>query len=110
MAKKKLTDSEVLALRAAYESWNPHDPNSESADELAARFGVSKQTMYTYRDRWIEQDRRQRERNQAAHNHDGESDASQAIVFLTVELAKARTRIAELENELELYRVPNDLN
>ena len=99
MAKQKLSGAQIRELRAAYEAWNPHDPNSESADQLAARFGISKQTLYTYRDRWIEEDRRRR---QAARDAGAQtSETSEAILFLTIELAKARARIEELETLLE---------
>lgn len=100
MAKKKLTEGQVAELRRAYESWNPHDPESETATELARRFGISKQTLYTYRDEWQEADRREREKKGRAQDA-GQADA---IVFLTAELVAARTRIAELERELERHQ------
>lgn len=106
MAKKKLTTKEVADLRAAYEAWNPHDVNSISADELAAGFGISKQTMYNYRDRWIEQDRRDREKLVSARAPES-GESSEAILFLTTELVRARARIDELERELEALRRHN---
>lgn len=108
MAKKKLTDSEVAALRADYEAWNPHDPNSGSAEELAAKHGISKQTLYTYRDRWIAEDRRQREQRERLHvNHqdgDDRQGTAEAVVYLAAELARAQVRIGELTLELEEAR------
>jgi len=104
VAKQKLTDRQIAGLRAAYEAWNPHDPDSESADDLAARFGISKQTMYTYRDRWLTEDRRRRE---SAGRQGGEQQsgrAEEAVVFLTIELARARARIEALEVELRELR------
>ncbi len=115
MAKRKLNDTEIAALRAAYEAWNPHDPDSISAAELAAQFGISKQALYTYRDRWIEEDRRRREKK-AAEASDGQdmSGQAEAIVYLTTEIMKNRTviggmerRIAELEQQLEDLRTSN---
>jgi Zn-dependent peptidase ImmA (M78 family) len=95
MAKKKLTDQEAEELRAAYEAWNPHDQNSESAADLAKRFGISKQTLYTYRDEWLARDRDARvERTSAA-------GSAEAIVWLTTELAKAQAKIRELEEILD---------
>jgi Zn-dependent peptidase ImmA (M78 family) len=94
MAKRKLTDQEVQALRAAYEAWNPHDVDSESAADLAKRFGISKQTLYTYRDEWLAKDRQDRlERTTSAGSAD-------AIVWLTTELAKAQAKVRELEERL----------
>jgi Zn-dependent peptidase ImmA (M78 family) len=95
MAKRKLTEREVEELRAAYEAWNPHDLNSESAADLAKRFGISKQTLYTYRDEWLLKDR---EARQERTSNAGSADA---IVWLTTELARAQTRIRELEEALE---------
>lgn len=97
MAKRKLTDKQLEELRAAYESWNPHDPESETAAELAARFGISKQTMYTYREQWLAE-RRQARHAGAPHNGD---ETQAAIRFLVEELMAARAQIAELERQLE---------
>ncbi len=104
MAKKKLSGADVAELRAAYEAWNPHDPDSITADELAAQFGISKQSLYSYRERWLEEDRRMREREERKPS---DQDAAEAIMYLTTELVKAKTRIAELERELEALRSPD---
>lgn len=99
MAKQKLTSAQIAELRAAYEEWNPHAPNSESVDDLAARFGISKQTLYNYRDRWLGDERRKREK--AARDGNGTTNnMSEAIVFLTAELARARARVEALELEV----------
>jgi transposase-like protein len=99
MAKRKLTEREAEELRAAYEAWNPHDLNSESAADLAKRFGISKQTLYTYRDEWLAKDR---EARQAGSSTQG---TAEAIVYLTTELSKAHARIRELEERIvELER------
>jgi transposase-like protein len=94
MAKKKLTEREAEELRAAYEAWNPHDVNSESAADLAKRFGISKQTLYTYRDEWLAKDR------EARLDRSSTSGTADAIVYLTTELSKAHARIRELEEQL----------
>lgn len=55
MARKPtLTQAQLDELRAAYEAWSPFDPDSISADELARQHGISKNTMYTWRQRgWL---------------------------------------------------------
>lgn len=100
MAKRKLSDEKLRELREAYESWNPHDPSSETAAELAARFGISKQTMYTYRDQWLDEQRKERQGNAALL----EGEGAEAIRFLVSELMQARARIARLEDELDRAR------
>jgi transposase-like protein len=90
MPKRKLTDQEVQELKAAYESWNPHDPNSESADALASRFGISKQTLYNYRNQWLEE----KQRAQPSASSD------EVIQFLVAELMAAKATIAALERRL----------
>lgn len=57
MGTKKLTSKQVEELHRAYDAWNPHDPGSETAAELAERFGISKFTLYSYRARWADTDR-----------------------------------------------------
>jgi transposase-like protein len=104
MAKMKLTAAQISELRSAYEAWNPHDPNSESAADLAKRFGISKQTLYTLRSRWLEEDRRLREKG---IEMTGESDeASKAALeevvrFLTGELVQAKLEIERLQKQLD---------
>jgi hypothetical protein len=93
MAKTKLNPHQIEQLREAYESWNPHDSNSETAEQLAARFGISKQTMYTLRRNWLAAEREGRVEADIVR----EDQLHEAIVFLTQELAAARARIRELE-------------
>jgi transposase-like protein len=104
MAKMKLTPHKIAELRAAYEAWNPHDPDSESAAELAKRFGISKQTLYTLRSRWLEEDRRQRERTAELAEGDpaaGRAALEEVVRFLTAELVQAKLEIERLTKELD---------
>ena len=96
MGKRKLSDEQVRHLRAAYEDWNPHSPDSPTADELASQFGISKQTMYTLRTQWL--------------NEDKAGDAGQTalveelrgvIRYLTEQLLDAKLTIRSLEDQLE---------
>jgi transposase-like protein len=98
MPKLKLSEAELVGLRAAYEAWNPHDPASETAEQLAARFGISKQTMYNLRRKWIREDTRRR--NEAVHAPVTDQAGDDVIRFLATELAAARQRIAELEAQI----------
>lgn len=93
--KTKLSEDQIAALRADYEAWNPHDPDSPSADELARRHGITKQTMYTMKKRWEQADAAAK-RREVSSSEDG---LREAVVFLTQELARARARIEQLEAE-----------
>jgi hypothetical protein len=97
MGKTKLTPHQIEELRAAYEAWNPHDPEAETADQLAARFGISKQTMYTLRKNWMKAQLEDRDATDA----ENVAQLHQAILFLTQELAAARARIRQLEQDAE---------
>jgi hypothetical protein len=108
MARKpNMTQAQLDQLREAYEAWNPYAPGAPTAEELAARFGISKNTMYIWRSRGWRLDGREgvgqlgwKDRNGAttADPQAGESDA--AIRYLTEELVKARIRIEQLEQRL----------
>lgn len=98
MAKKKLSDHEIRQLRAAYEAWNPHDPDSISADELAAQFGITKQTMYNLRKEWLLRDRNEGTR---AVNGPDSDDLEAVVRYLSDELIIAKITIRELERRLE---------
>jgi transposase-like protein len=97
MAKYKLSTERLQELRQAYETWNPHDPDSETASELAARFGISKQTLYSQRKRWLEEARRS---HPASENAERIREQEAVIRFLTEELVAAKLKIAELEARL----------
>ena len=90
--KRKLTREQIEALRADYEAWNPFDKDAESVAELAARHGVSKQTLYNYRDRW------------AAEQNGGKtpssSDLAATVQYLTGELVAAKTTVNTLRSKL----------
>jgi hypothetical protein len=97
MGKTKLTPHQIEQLREAYESWNPHDPEAETAEQLAARFGISKQTMYTLRRNWMKAELEDRDATEA----ENVAELHRAILFLTQELAAARARIRKLEQDAE---------
>jgi transposase-like protein len=97
MAKYKLSQTQQAELRKAYESWNPHDPDSESADELAARFGISKQTLYTLRKKWLDDDKAARPTGELLERV---REQEAVIRYLTEELVAAKHRVSELEARL----------
>ena len=91
-------------MRADYEAWNPYETDGESAADIAARHGVSKNTMYTWRSRGWKLNGREGDgvvgwkprpggRDQPASHEDLES----VIQYLTEQLVLARIRIDQLE-------------
>lgn len=111
MARRaSLTQEQLDRLREEYEAWNPYDPEGPSAHEIAARHGVSKNTMYTWRSRGWRLDGHDGEGERGwkgrsgSTNHD--TDLSEAVSFLTEELVKARIRILQLEEELDNAQSP----
>lgn len=98
--KSKLSPDRITELLKAYDAWNPNDPAAPSSDELAAQFGVSKQTMYNY----VKNRKRSRadERHAGSVNkpHDELAEAHRSIAFLTAELMAARAMISSLEQEI----------
>lgn len=112
MARRaSLTQDQLDALRVDYEAWNPYDPDGPSASEIAARHGVSKNTMYTWRSRGWKLDGKdgQGERGWKGRSGSapgGQQDLSEAVAFLTEELVKARIRIQQLEEGLENAKSP----
>ncbi len=95
---RKLTPAQIEALVADYEAWNPYDPDDPTtADDIAARHGVSKQTLYTYVN--------SRKRATAAVHSEQEvaelrsrlAEAQEAVLFLTGELMAARAAIEALK-------------
>jgi hypothetical protein len=95
--KNEADAPQIEELREAYEAWNPHDPEAETADQLAARFEISKQTMYTLRKNWMKAELEDRDATDA----ENVAQLHQAILFLTQELDAARARILELEQDAE---------
>lgn len=94
-------------MRSDYEAWNPYDPDGPTAHEIAARHGVSKNTMYTWRARGWRLDGldgqgqqgwkpRGGHMNTNSNNH----DLAEVVRYLTDELVKAKIRISQLEAEL----------
>lgn len=101
MAKRKLTDQQERALLEDYDHWSKFDPESETAEELAARHNVTKATLY----RIIES--RERTRLEArtttspVTSPGGEDQGLEGVVrYLTEELIKARIEVAELQARL----------
>ena len=91
MSKRKLSEKQIADLRADYEAWNPFDEGSESVAELAARHGISKQTLYNYRDQWAAGEPRRSPTS---------ADLAATVTYLTGELVAAKTRILKLEDLL----------
>lgn len=96
-----LTQAQLDALRADYEAWNPYDTTGPSAEQIAAKHGVSKNTMYTWRSRGWRLDGREGDgrtgwKPRGGHQPAGE-DTTALVQYLTEELVKARIRISELE-------------
>jgi len=93
MPKRKLTAEREAELRAEYEAWNWRDPDAISADELAARYGLSRNGMYAgYVRKWkgkgVEGDRQRPPASAGG--------LEPTVRWLVEELARARVRIAEL--------------
>lgn len=96
---RKLTPTQIEALQADYDAWNQYDPdNTTTADDIAAKHGVSKQTMYTYL--------KNRKRATAQVHTEAEvaelrrrlAEAQEAALFLTSELMVAKALLAQREN------------
>jgi len=104
MARRpSITQDRLDRLREDYEAWNPYDPDGPTANEIAARHGVSKNTMYTWRSRGWRLDGHDGEGQQGWKGRAGQAshdDVSEVISYLTDELVKSRIRVAELEREL----------
>lgn len=97
-----LTQAQLDALRADYEAWNPYDTTGPSASDIAAKHGVSKNTMYTWRARGWRLDGREGDGQSGwkpRGQHVTPEDHSALVQYLTEELVKARIKISELERE-----------
>lgn len=104
-----MTQAQLDALREEYEAWNPYDPDAPTASEIAARHGVTKNTMYTWRNRNWRLDGRPGD-GQKGWKPKGDPPEHDALVeltqYLTEELVKARIRIQQLETELQNAESP----
>lgn len=99
MPKRKLSEAETEALMADYYAWDKYNPNSETAEELAARHGISKPTMYNIIRRY-ERERGDKRRAASVPTPANAEDLQAVIRYLTEELIAARVRIAELEKQV----------
>lgn len=100
MPRSKLTDEQKAQLRADYEAWQPYAPGAPSANDIAAKYGITRQTLYNLRRRWIAEDEAKR-KNAAVSKEKG---LHATIEFLATELAKARAENGVLQEELERLR------
>ncbi len=97
--KGKMTQSKLDELKAAYDLWKPYAPDSQSAEELAAQFGISKQTLYHWRRKDWKMDGRDvmkgREKTGAAADDvlDPLEKANQRLCELTAENAALKARL-----------------
>lgn len=96
MAKRKLTEEQTQALLDDYDRWQKFDPDSESADELAARHGVTKPTLY-----YILRQRRLDAKSPATSPEVDVAGLQAAVRYLTEELVKARLEVEQLAGQLE---------
>ena len=94
----KLSPDQLAGLQAAYEGWNPADPESESAEEVAARFGVSKQTMYKLRKKGWSYEGSGKIEDPA---RSGSNDLELVVRYLTETLVAEKIRTMELLTALE---------
>lgn len=100
MPRTKLTEAQIDQLRQEYENWSPWAPDAPSATELAAKYGISRQTLYNLRRKWIAQAEAAKREGVA----EKEKSYQATIEFLAGELARARAQIEVLREELERTR------
>lgn len=100
MARTKLTLAQIQQLREEYEAWTPFAPGAPSATELARKYGISRQTLYNLRRKWLADDQRTQRENVAEKERNYQS----TIEFLAGELAKARAQVEVLRDELDRLR------
>lgn len=97
-AKGKMTQAKLNELRDAYNSWQPYAPDSPSADELAAQFGISKQTLYHWRRKdWKIDGRDVMKGREKA----GDSGMADVVAHLVEQLTICKVENAMLQEELE---------
>lgn len=114
MSKKpNLTQEQLDAMREDYERWNPYAPGAESAEELAARHGVTKSTLYTWRRRgWklggADFQGQQGWKSRTDLGATTDSELVPVVKYLTQQLVEARARIDELELLIAQYQDGQD--
>jgi hypothetical protein len=100
MGKRKLTDEAIDALRADYEQWSATPDDPRSADDVAAAHGVTRQTLYNIRRRWLAAD----QINRIGMNAERERQMHATIEWLTGELARTRTELDRVTVEIRILR------
>jgi transposase-like protein len=105
-----LTQAQLDELRAEYESWNPYDTNGPTAEEIAARHGVSKNTMYTWRSRGWRLNGREGDGQSGWKPRGGNTpdETAGVIQYLTDELVKAKVENQRLRERLNSTNPGND--
>lgn len=105
MSKRKLTDAQVEDLMRDYYAWEKYNPESETAEELAARHNISKQTLYKEKrdyERKHGYDRRLQIVPPPQPTENGSFGGLEDVVrYLTAELVSAKVKIRELEERLD---------
>lgn len=91
MPTRKLTDDDELALIEAYRHWEPSE-HTESADDVAARFDVTRQTLYRVL-------RKHREPLKASVPGAGSPN-----ILWGIELDRQRDELAQLREDLHQLR------
>ncbi len=102
--KSKLTPEQWTAVIAAYNEWDPEHPGCGTVSDLAAGWGISKQSMYAeLRKRGIPLKRTAGVAHMAQHRTDSDNDeyTGTAIRTMAELLVQAKLRIAQLESLLE---------
>lgn len=105
--KRRLSQADADKAREEYERWDKFGADSETADELAERLGMSKASLYRLRERhWrvgVPAAARVSVPTALLEGGDGvpaatsEEGLAEVVQWLTAELIAARVRIAELE-------------
>lgn len=107
--RPRVTQAKLDELRKAYEDWNPYAPDeTRSAADLAAEYGMSKNTMYTWRGRGWQLDGAKLERGRGSKSP-AETDLDPVVRFLTGELVEARVEIERLRAEIAKLRAEPEL-
>lgn len=107
--KRRLTQADADKAREEYERWDKFGADSETADELAKRLGMSKASLYRLKERYWKVGVPAATRvNVPTALWEGGDDVpaaawegglAEVVRELVAELIAARVRIAELERE-----------